>query len=347
MGGGERLSIPARWEAEITLADGLPVHLIAVAPQRFGAAWVLATGSDAHRAALHALAAARGVEADAPFPTEEGYYAALGLPWIPPELREGRGEIEAAAAGRLPDLVTTEQVRAELHSHTTWSDGHASIREMAEAAAARGLRLLAITDHSQSLGVAHGLTPERLRAQREEIRRVQAEMGDRIVLLQGAEVEILADGRLDYPDEVLAELDIVIAALHTALRQPRAQVTDRLVAAIRNPHVDIIAHPSGRLLPHRPGADLDWEAVLGAAAEHGVALEINAHPRRLDLTDDLARAAIRRDIPLTVDTDAHRPVDFDNLFYGILTARRGWASASHVLNTRPPEAILAWLRARG
>ncbi|NPA92817.1 MAG: DNA polymerase/3'-5' exonuclease PolX [Chloroflexi bacterium] len=331
-------------EAEIQPPEGLPIHLIAAQPARWGTAWVFSTGSKTHLNALRDLATAQGHNPEAPFPTETAYYAALGLPWIPPELREGQGEIEAAQTKRLPNLITANAIQAELHSHSTWSDGRASIREMAEAALARGLRVLAITDHSQSLGVAHGLTPERLRAQKEEIRAVQAALGNQILLLQGAEVEILADGSLDYPDDVLAELDVVVASLHTSLRQPRERITERLLRAIRNPFVHIIGHPSGRLLPHRAGADLDWEAVLTAAAASGVALEINAHPRRLDLDDEHVRQAIDRGIPLAINTDAHTPTDFDNRFYGVLTARRGWATADHVINTREPKRLLAWLK---
>ncbi len=337
---------PTYAEAALTLPEGLPLHLSAAPPNRFGTAWVLSTGSAAHLNDLQQLAAARGQDPEAPFATEREYYAALNLPWIPPEIRQGNGEIEAAQHGRLPALVTAEAIQAELHSHSTWSDGRASIRAMAEAALARGLRVLAITDHSQSLGVAHGLTPERLRAQREEIRQVQAALGGQILLLQGAEVEILADGSLDYPDEVLAELDIVVASLHTSLRQPRERITQRLLKAIRNPHVHIIGHPSGRLLPHRAGADLDWEAVLTAAAENGVALEINAHPRRLDLDASLVRQAVARGILLAINTDAHSPADFDHRIYGVLTGRRGWATADDIINTWPPARLQTWLQSR-
>ncbi len=338
---GEVVLHPDYAEAETHLPEGFPLHLIATRPQRWGSAWVLSTGSAAH---LQALGGSAALPNDAP--SEAAFYQALGLPWIPPEMREGRGEVEAARRGALPPLLTAADIRADLHNHSEWSDGRTTIRQMAEAALARGLRVLAITDHSQSLGVAHGLTPERLRAQREEIRRVQAELGDRLVLLQGAEVEILADGRLDYPDEVLAELDVVVASLHTSLRQPRQQITARLLRAIANPHVHIIGHPSGRLLPHRPSADLDWEAVLTAAAQHGVALEINAHPRRLDLPDHLVQQAVARGILISINTDAHRPTDFDNLFYGVLTARRGWASPENIINTWETDRLLAWLRHR-
>jgi DNA polymerase (family 10) len=218
---------------------------------------------------------------------------------------------------------------------------------MAEAALARGLTGLAITDHSQSLGVTGGLTPEKLRAQRKEIDKAQQAVGDQITLLQGAEVEIKADGSLDYPDEVLATLDVVVASLHTSLRQPRDQVTQRLLNAIRNPQVDIIGHPTGRLIPDREGADLDMEAVLQAARESGVALEINANPSRLDLDDLYARRAIDLNIPLAINTDAHQPADFGLLDYGVATARRGWVTAALVFNTWPAERLRGWLANRG
>jgi DNA polymerase (family 10) len=244
-------------------------------------------------------------------------------------------------------LVAREDIQAELHSHSTWSDGTLSVRQMAEAARARGMKVLAITDHSASLGVAGGLSVDEIKAQRTEIDAVQAELGDTIRLLQGCEVEIRADGSLDFPDEALAELDLVIAALHVSLRQPRDQVTERMLNAISNPHVDIIAHPSGRLIPNREGADLDMEAVLKAAVEHGVALEINAHPSRLDLEDIYARRAWQMGIRLCVNTDAHSASDLDMLPFGVATARRAWVQAKDMLNTWQPEKLLEWLRRRG
>jgi DNA polymerase (family 10) len=244
-------------------------------------------------------------------------------------------------------LLTQADIQAELHSHSTWSDGTLTIRQMAEAARSRGLKVLAITDHSASLGVAGGLSVEEIKAQRAEIDAVQAELGDSIRLLQGCEVEIRADGALDFPDETLAELDIVIAALHSSLRQPRQQVTERLLNAMRNPHVDVIAHPTGRLIPNREGADLDMEAVLQAAAEHGVALEINAHPSRLDLEDIYARRAWQMGIRLCVNTDAHSAGDLDMLPFGVATARRGWVQAKDMLNAWPTDKLVDWLRARG
>jgi DNA polymerase (family 10) len=214
---------------------------------------------------------------------------------------------------------------------------------MAEAAKARGLRVLAITDHSQSLGITGGLTPQRLRAQRKEIDKAQRDLGDSILLLQGAEVEIRADGSLDYDDKVLESLDVVVASMHTSLRQPREKVTHRTINAIQNPHVDIIGHPTGRLIPDRDGADLDMDAVLNAAQASGVALEINAHPMRLDLDDIYSRRAIEMGIPISINTDAHHPTDFDLAEYGIATARRGWVRASNVINTWETSRLRAWL----
>jgi DNA polymerase (family 10) len=274
-------------------------------------------------------------------------YSILDLPWIPPELREDRGEIEAALGGGLPTLLSLEDMRAELHSHTTWSDGKNSVLEMARAAIQRGYQALAITDHSAGLGIVGGMTPEDIKKQRQEIDAAQRELGDAILLLQGAEVEIKADGELDYPDQVMAELDIVFASLHVSLRQPRQKVTQRLLNAIRNPHVDVIGHPTGRLIPDRQGADLDMEAVLKASAESGVAMEINAHPARLDLEDRYARRAIEMGIPLSINTDAHAPSDMDLMHFGVAAARRGWVEARHVVNAWEKERLLDWLRSRG
>ncbi len=345
-------------KASIETKSGTRLQLWCQPPEKFGSLWQYATGSKDHNVRLRGLAQKRGLSLsehglsdeegrETHYTTEEDLYQALGLPWIPPELREDRGEIEAALNGTLPPMLQRDDLRAELHTHSTWSDGAATLEEMIAAAYQRGLRVIAITDHSASLGVANGLTPERLRQQRAEIEALRQRWGDKIVILQGAEVEIRADGHLDYPDEVLAELDIVIASLHVSLRQPRAEVTQRLLNAIRNPHVDIIGHPSGRLLPNRDGADLDWEAVLATAQQHGVALEINANPARLDLDDVYARRAAEMDIPMALNTDAHTPTDFDLIEYGIGIARRAWVEPSQIINTWSPERLLAWLRARG
>jgi DNA polymerase (family 10) len=326
-------------------------------PERFGTALVYGTGSKDHNVRLRELALKQGLSlSDQSFLKEDGseilcaseqeVYQTLDLPWIPPELREDRGEVQAARAGKLPRLIELKDMRAELHAHTTWSDGKLSVRQMAEAAIKRGMQVLAITDHSASLGVAGGLTAERLKEQRREIDAVQAELGDQILLLQGTEVEIKADGALDYPDDVLAALDLVIASLHTSLRQPRKQVTDRLLKAIRNPYVHIIGHPTGRMIPDREGADLDMETVMQAALEQDVVLEINAHPARLDLNDVHARRAVDLGVKLAINTDAHSAEDMDLMQFGVATARRGWVEAPSVMNTWGTDRLLDWLKRR-
>jgi len=274
-------------------------------------------------------------------------YAALGIPWIPPELREDRGEFQAAQSGNLPELIELGDIQSELHTHSPWSDGKVSIKEMALAALKRGYKVLAITDHSPSLGITQGVTLEDIQDQRAEIDAVQEELGESILILQGSEVEIKADGSLDYPDEVLAELDIVFASLHVSLRQPREQIMQRLLNAMRNPHVDVIGHPTGRLVPDREGADLDMEIAFAEAAQSGISLEISAHPERLDVNDIHARQAIAMGIPLSINTDAHSPEELDLMHFGIATARRGWVEAKHVINTWEPERLLSWLRSRG
>lgn len=350
-----RVSGQGETKASVEFEDELRAQLWVHPPERFGTALQYATGSKDHNVRLRELAQKQGLSlSDQAILRPDGsqllcaseaeVYAALGLPWIPPELREDRGEVQAALAGALPDLLETGDILAELHSHSTWSDGTLSIHDMAETAKRRGFKVLAITDHSGSLGVAGGLSAADLLRQRQEIEQEQRLQGDSIRLLQGAEVEIRADGSLDYPNEVLASLDIVIASLHTGLRQPREKVTQRTIDAIRNPHVDIIGHPTGRLLPNREGADLDMEAVLQAAAESRVAMEINAYPARLDLDDVHARRAAELGIPLAINTDAHSEADFDMLPFGVATARRAWLEAADVMNCWQPEKIIAWLR---
>lgn len=344
-------------KTSIRTRDGLQVDLRVVPPERWGTALQYFTGSQAHNIALRERALKRGLSLseyalkredgkEILCAEEEEVYAALELPWIPPELRENRGEIEAAEEGRLPRLIEVSDLEGELHAHSTWSDGTATIEEMAEAARARGYRYLVITDHSESLGVTGGLTVERLREQRAEIERLNKRWSD-FRLLHGIEVEIRADGTLDYPDEVLAELDCVVASIHTGLRQDREQITARALAAVRNPHVDILGHPSGRLLGRREESAVDLEVVLQAAAETGVAMEINAHPSRLDLDDVHVRRAIELGVPLVINCDAHSPADFDLIEYGVATARRGWAAPEHVLNALPLERLEEWLRRRG
>ncbi|OGN80863.1 MAG: hypothetical protein A2X24_09680 [Chloroflexi bacterium GWB2_54_36] len=345
-------------KSSIELKSGLKLQLWIQPAANFGSLLQYATGSKEHNVRLRELALKQGWSLSergltspdgklVSYPDEESLYQALGLLWITPELREDRGEIQAALAGKLPALLHTSALKAELHSHTTWSDGVSSIREMAEAARQRGLKVLAITDHSASLGIAGGLKAEDLLKQRVEIDQVQKELGSDILLLQGSEVEIKADGTLDHPDEVLARLDIVIASLHVSLRQPRKEITERLLKVMRNPHVDIIGHPSGRLLPNREGADLDMDAVLTSAKEHGLALEINANPARLDLDEVYARRAAEMGIPLTINTDAHSSTDLDLREYGVSVARRAWVEPEGVINAWPVEKITVWLKSRG
>ncbi|MGC8855886.1 MAG: DNA polymerase/3'-5' exonuclease PolX, partial [Anaerolineae bacterium] len=346
-------------KSSIEFEDGIRAQLWVHPPERFGTALQYATGSKDHNVALRQLALERGFSLSEHALTrldtgeeilcarEEEVYQHLGLPWIPPELREDRGEVQAARAGQLPRLIEIGDIHADLQTHSTWSDGKLSMLEMARAAARRGMRVIAFTDHSVSLGITGGLSMEDHQKQAAEIRQIQQELGDSILVLHATEVEIKADGSLDYPDEFLATLDLVVASLHTSLRQPREKVTQRLIRAIRNPHVDIIGHPTGRLFPDREGADLDMEAVLQAAAESGVALEINAHPSRLDLDDVYARRAKEMGIPLSINTDAHSEADFDLLFYGVAIARRAWLTPEDVINCWPTEKLLAWLRNRG
>ncbi len=330
-------------DIRVALDGGLSAQLRVVTANQWGSALVAQSSAEGHRVALRELAAERGLGDPfvLPFAEETDFYAALGLPVIPPELREGRGEVAAALAGTLPRLITRDDLRGDFHSHSTWSDGRATIAEMAAAAIERGYAYLGISDHTHGLTVANGLDEQRIRAQWVEIDRLNAELAP-FRLLKSTEVEIRRDGSLDLPDSVLAELDIVIASLHSGLRGDRTTVTGRILQAINNPHVDIIAHPSGRIVGGRGGADYDWDAVFAAAAANGTALEINAAPERLDLTDETARRALDAGVRLTIDCDAHSIDNLDLMPFGIGVARRAWATAEQVLNTRSLAAVLAW-----
>lgn len=342
-------------KASVEYHNGIRAQIWVHEPARFGTALQYATGSKDHNVKLREMALDIGLslsdqaftnvetEKETLCATEEDVYKVLGLPYIAPELREDRGEIQAARDGNLPKLIDLKDIRAELHSHSTWSDGSASILEMAEAAKERGYKTLAITDHSAGLGIANGLTVDRLKEQREEIEAARETLGDSILLLHGTEMEISADGKLDFPDDVLEWLDIVIASLHVSMRQERKQATQRILNALANPHVDFIAHPTNRLLPDREGADLDMDKILAAAAESGTALEINANPKRLDLEDVYARRAVEMGINLVINTDAHAPQHMDFIRFGVATARRGWVEAKNVINTWTPNQIQKWL----
>lgn len=353
-------------KSSVELLNGLQVDLRVLEPARWGTALSYFTGSKEHNVRLRELALRQGLSLnehafspvddngvvieDAPkilCAAEEDVYARVGLPWIAPELREDSGEIEAAQAGTLPRLITLADMRADLHLHTTWSDGTLSVREMAAAARARGRQYIVITDHSQYSSIANGLSVERILRQQEEVRQVDAEMGPDFRVFHGVELDIRADGELDYPDDVLARLDFVVASLHYSLRQDRAQITRRLLNAISSPHVDLIGHPRAQYIPDREPVDVDMDAVFAAAAQHGTALEINANPRRLDLEAQYARRAVALGILLAIDTDAHSADQMDLLHFGVTTARRGWVEAASVLNTWPVERFTAWLASRG
>ncbi|HSR30904.1 MAG TPA: DNA polymerase/3'-5' exonuclease PolX [Anaerolineae bacterium] len=340
----------------VRLHNGLQVDLRVLEPDRWGAALQYFTGSQAHNVRVREIAQKRGLSLseygfrqqdgnEILCPREADVYETLGLPWIPPELREERGEIQAALGGELPRLVEWDDIVGDLHAHTDWSDGAGTIGEMAEAAREKGYRYLVISDHTQSLGVANGLTIERLRAQRAEI-DVLNQQWDEFTLLQGCELEIKADGSLDYPDEVLAGLDFVVASVHTSLRQDRDQITQRVMNAIHNPYVDVIGHPSGRILGQREESALDLDAVIEAAGDTGTALEVNSIPNRLDLDDVHVRRALDLGVRIAINSDAHHPGGLDSLPYGLATARRGWATASAVLNTLALDEIRAWRQLR-
>ena len=345
-------------KSSIEFTDGVRAQVWVHPPEKFGTALQYATGSKDHNVQLRQIALAKGLslsehsfanvkgQGEIFCATEEEVYETLGLPWVPPELREDRGEVQAAKANKLPKLIQVKDIKADLQVHSTWSDGKLSMLEMARAAAKRGIKVIAFTDHSASLGVTGGLSIEKHKKQAAEIKKIQKQLGDEILVLHATEVEIKADGSLDYPDEFLASLDLVLASMHTSLRQPREKVTQRTINAIRNPHVDIIGHPTGRLIPDREGADLDMEAILQAAAETGAALEINAHPSRLDLDDMYARRAKELGIPISINTDSHSEEDFDNLFYGVAIARRAWLTKNDVINTWSTKKLLDWLKKR-
>lgn len=352
----ESISGSGPTKSSVVLLNGLQVDLRVLPVERWGTLLSYFTGSKNHNVRLREMALKQGlslnehaftpVEAGEEIlcATEEEVYKVLGLPYILPTMREDRGEIEAALDGRLPEPVRLKDLVADLHMHTTWSDGKMSVMEMAKAAKAGGKQYIIISDHSVSLGIANGLSVERLRAQSADIREANEELGPDFKVLHGTEMEIRADGTLDYPDEVLAELDFVIAALHVSLSQPRDEITRRLLNAIENPYVDMIAHPTGRLLPDRPAADLDIDVVIKAALETGTILEINANPRRLDLKDSYVRLAVDAGVKLAINTDAHHVDHFELAHFGIAVAQRGWATAGDVVNTWPFEEFLGYLK---
>jgi DNA polymerase (family 10) len=370
-------------KASIRLLRGPQVDLMTFPPGDAGTYLVHFTGSKEHNVRLRGIARDRGWslsekgflrlgEDGEPatgsaaelrtFATEAEVYAFLGLAEIPPELREDRGEIEAARDGRLPNLIADADLRGDCHAHSDWSDGVHSIEQMAEAARSRGYAYLVLTDHSHGLAIAHGLTPERVREQREIVRDLNRRFAteedagiappatppEGFRLLHGCELEIRADGGLDFDDEMLAAFDVVVAALHQGRRQPRAQLTERVLGAIRSPHVDVVAHPAGRMLGERARDDLDlaWDELFAAAAGNGTLLEIDGSDHRLDLSPERARRAVEAGCLLTIDSDAHRTDELAGIRWGVAQARRAWVEPAVVANTWSRDTLLAWVGAK-
>src|SRR4051795_3429077 len=342
----EAFSTPGENAARARTHTGMQIDLRVVEPDQFGNVLQHLTGSKEHNMALREAAVRRGVHVSEygilddttgithRCATEEDVYRRLGMAWIPPELREGRGELEAAAAGALPDLVTVEDLRGDLHCHTVASDGRNTVEQMARAALERGYEYLAITDHSATHGFGNHVTPEALRAQIEHVREVNASL-DGIEVLIGTEGNILPDGSLDYDDDLLAELDWVIASVHTSFGMGEREMTDRIVTAIEHPWVDAIGHLTGRKIETRTAYAVDVDRVFEAAARTGTMIEINSAPDRRDLNDIHARAAAQAGVRILIDSDAHGTSTLHHVKWGVVPARRAWLTAADVANTRP------------
>jgi DNA polymerase (family 10) len=366
--GADRVEVVGETKANIVLYSGLSIDLRVIPRRSFGAAQQYFSGSKEHNVAVRTRAVREGLRVNEwgvfripegvdpdtlgkeegerlAGETEKGVYEALGLSWVPPELRENRGEVQAAAEGRLPTLVTMEDIRGDLQMHSTWSDGKVPVEEMALACRDRGYDYLAITDHSQAMAMVQGLTPERARAQWQEIEELRQRVQG-IEILKSAEVDILKDGTLDLPDEILEGLDVLVVSVHSFMDQDRTTMTDRVLRAMRHPAVDILAHPTGRLLNRREPFELEVEAVLEAASDLNVAVELNANPNRLDLSDVHVRRAKELGVKVAISTDAHAPGGLKNMRFGVEQARRGWLEPQDVLNTLPLDAFRTWLRRR-
>ncbi len=340
----------------IRVGKAFQVDMRCVEKHQFGAALQYFTGSQAHNIRTRRIAKEKGLkineygvfrtddDTQVAGETEEDVYASIGLPWIDPELREDRIEFDLAAKNALPELIELSDVCGDLHMHTTATDGQGTIRDMADAAIARGMTYIAITDHSQRVSMAMGLTPERLREQWKQIDEVRGEYEGRLTILKGIECDILEAGGMDLPDDVLAEADWVLASVHYGQKQPRDQITERILGAIENPHVTCIAHPTGRLLNRRPPYEVDMDAVLYAAKQHGTLMELNANPARLDLNEIHLAAAKRLGIPIVISTDAHSTDGMNVMPMGIKQARRGGLTRDDVANTRPWDEMKQLLR---
>jgi DNA polymerase (family X) len=350
----ERILAAGDTKSSVIVERGLQIDLRVVPADAWGAALLYFTGSKEHNVRLRGYALRKKLllneyglyrvgEEKAGTPvasrTEEDIYAALGMDWIPPELREDHGEIDAALAHTLPALVTVGDLKGDLHTHSDWTDGRDTLAAMVRRARDKGYEYVAMTDHSVGLGMTNGLNLERIAARSKEIAKLNQELAPFRVLI-GTEVEIRADGRLDYPDDVLAGFEIVTASIHSAFNQPRDQITGRLVGAMKHPLVTAISHPTGRLLERRDPYDVDLDAVIAAAVETGTRLEVNGGPERLDLPDWAVRKAVEKGATLVIDSDAHAIEELDWTVYGAATARRGWATPDRVGNTRGLDAVL-------
>jgi len=340
-------------KGSVILQEGIQADLRVVGPESYGAALLYFSGSKAHNVRLRGLAQKKGLKINeygvfrgdemVAGETEAQIYRTLGLPFIPPELREDRGEIEAAMEGRLPDLIDLADIRGDLHTHTMWSDGKARIAEMADAAEALGYEYIGITDHSPSQTIARGLPIERLLEKKKELAD-EAGRRNNIKVLMGTEVDIKMDGTLDYPDEILKELDVVVASVHSGFKMDRETMTNRIISAIKNPYVHAIGHPTGRLIGEREPYDVDIDLVIEAAAAHGKALEVNGSYPRLDLNDLHVRKAVDAGVKIIISTDAHSTAQLLFMRYGVGTARRGWARKKDVLNALPFWELYEWLK---
>jgi DNA polymerase (family 10) len=342
----EEVIANGKTKSSIRLKNGLQVDLRIVPKESFGAALQYFTGSKEHNVRVREIAVKQGLKVNeygvyktdsdelVAGETEEDVYQSLGLAWVPPELREGLEEIEWAQKNELPELITEKDLICALHNHTTASDGKMSMEELAKEGMKRGFKVIAVTDHSVSSAIAGGLSADRLRRQIDEVRELNEKLNG-VTLLAGSEVDIKADGSLDYDDDLLAALDIVVASVHMSQDQPRDKVTKRVCRALENPHVTILGHPSGRLINKRPPMDIDFEQVFATAKEHNKVMEINCHYLRLDLHDRHIREAANYGLQFSINTDTHQILNFDNLRYGVQTARRGRLTKEQVINTLP------------